>query len=93
MPIINRISDFYNDMKEWRQYLHSDPELKFECYRTAAFLVKRLKEFGITEIHQGIAKTGIVAIIEGKEKGKTIGLRADMDALPLQEVQNHSYKP
>ena len=92
MPIINRIADFYNDMKEWRQDLHSDPELKFECYRTAAFLVERLKEFGITEIHQGIAKTGIVAIIEGKEKGKTIGLRADMDALPLQEVQNHSYK-
>ena len=92
MPIINRIADFYDDMKEWRQDLHSDPELGFECHRTAAFLVERLKDFGIKEIHQGIAKTGIVAIIEGKKRGKTIGLRADMDALPLQEVHDHPYK-
>ena len=92
MPIINRIADFYDDMKKWRQELHSNPELKFECYRTASFLVERLKEFGITEIHEGIAKTGIVAIIEGEKKGKTIGLRADMDALPLQEIHEHHYK-
>lgn len=92
MPIINRIADFYDDMKKWRQKLHSNPELKFECYHTAAFLVERLKEFGITEIHEGIAKTGIVAIIEGEKKGKTIGLRADMDALPLQEIHEYPYK-
>ena len=92
MPVINRIADFYDDMKEWRQDLHSDPELKFECHRTASFIIKRLKEFGVKEIHQGIAKTGIVAIIDGKKKGKTIGLRADMDALPLQEIHDHPYK-
>jgi Metal-dependent amidase/aminoacylase/carboxypeptidase len=64
-------------MKQWRQELHSNPELKFDCYETAEFIVKRLKEFGISEIHTGIAKTGIVAIINGKKEGETIGLRAE----------------
>ena len=92
MPIINRIANFAEEMKQWRQELHSNPELKFDCYETAEFIVKRLKEFGISEIHTGIAKTGIVAIINGKKEGETIGLRADMDALPLQEIKQHSYK-
>ncbi|MGY9035602.1 MAG: M20 aminoacylase family protein [Rhodobacterales bacterium] len=92
MPIINRISDYYNEMKEWRQYIHSNPELGFECHQTAAFVVERLREFGIEEIHEGIAKTGVVAIINGSKPGKTIGLRADMDALPLQEIHDHEYK-
>ena len=92
MPIVNRIADFYEDMKEWRQFIHSNPELGFECHETAAFVVKKLKEFGVEEIHEGIAKSGIVAIINGKQPGRTIGLRADMDALPLQEVHDHSYK-
>ena len=82
MPIINRIANFAEDMNQWRQELHSNPELKFDCYETASFIVERLKEFGINEIHTGIAKTGIVAIINGKKDGETIGLRADMDALP-----------
>ena len=92
MPIINRISDYYNEMREWRQYIHSNPELGFECHKTAAFVVERLREFGIEEIHEGIAKTGVVAIINGSKPGKTIGLRADMDALPLQEIHDHEYK-
>ena len=92
MPIINRISDYYNEMREWRQYIHSNPELGFECHKTAAFVVERLREFGIEEIHEGIAKTGVVAIINGSKPGKTIGLRADMDALPLQEIHDHDYK-
>ena len=92
MPIINRIANFAEDMNQWRQELHSNPELKFDCYETASFIVERLKEFGINEIHTGIAKTGIVAIINGKKDGETIGLRADMDALPLQEIKDHPYK-
>lgn len=92
MPIINQIADYYEEMKEWRRYLHANPELGFECYNTSGFVIQKLKEFGIDKIYTGIAKTGLVAIINGKKKGKTIGLRADMDALPLKEEIDHNYK-
>ena len=91
MPVINRIADYTNDMTAWRRHLHTIPELMFECHQTAAFVVERLREFGITEIHEGIATTGIVAIIEGQGGGPTIGLRADMDALPMQEETGLDY--
>ena len=83
MPVINRIGDFCDDMKDWRRHLHANPELGFECHKTSDFVKSKLKEFGVDEIHGGIAKTGIVAIIKGASIGKTIALRADMDALPL----------
>ncbi|OWU84854.1 amidohydrolase [Oceanicola sp. 22II-s10i] len=86
MPVINRIAGFADDMKTWRRHLHAHPELGFECHETAAYVVDRLKEFGIEEIHTGIATSGVVAIIEGQGKGPTIGLRADMDALPIIEA-------
>lgn len=92
MPVINRIAEFHNDMKEWRQHLHANPELEFDCFETAAFVVQRLRDFGIDEIHEGIAKTGLVAIISGQGDGPTIGLRADMDALPILEANDHPYK-
>lgn len=92
MPIINRIAEFHGDMKEWRQHIHANPELQFDCHETAAFVVARLREFGVTEIHEGIAQTGVVAIIDGQGEGPTIGLRADMDALPMQEIRDHAYK-
>ena len=92
MPIINRIADYHDEMKEWRQHIHRNPELNFDCHKTAAFVVKKLKEFGVDEIHEKIAESGVVAIINGKNSGPTIGLRADMDALPLQEVKDHEYK-
>ena len=57
--------------------------MEFECFETAAFVADRLREFGVDELHEGIAKTGIVAIINGQGEGPTIGLRADMDALPI----------
>lgn len=85
MPVLNRIAEFSDDMRGWRRHLHQHPELQFECHETAAFVVERLREFGITEIHEGIAQTGVVAIIEGQGDGPTIGLRADMDALPMDE--------
>ena len=92
MPVINRISDYFDEMQGWRHQMHSNPELGFECFETAKFVKSKLEEFGVDEIHSEIAKTGIVAIINGKSNGKTIGLRADMDALPLTELTNKKYK-
>ena len=80
MPVVNRIADYAADMAKWRQHLHTIPELEFECYETAAYVAERLREFGVDELHEGIAKTGMVAIINGQGEGPTIGLRADMDA-------------
>ncbi len=85
MPALNRIADFAPEMTEWRRHLHANPELGFDCHQTAAFVVDRLREMGITEIETGIAESGVVALIEGSAPGPTIGLRADMDALPIVE--------
>jgi hippurate hydrolase len=91
MPVINRIADFAEDMKTWRRHIHANPELQFECHNTAAFVVERLREFGVDEIHEGIATSGVVAIINGNQSGRTIGLRADMDALPMDEITGLDY--
>lgn len=91
MPVINRIADYTPDMTAWRRHLHTIPELMFDCHQTAAFVVERLREFGITDIHEGIATSGVVAIIEGQGDGPTVGLRADMDALPMQEETGLPY--
>ncbi|WP_400087971.1 M20 aminoacylase family protein [Yoonia sp. R78084] len=91
MPVINRIADFAEDMTAWRRHLHQYPELGFECHETASFVVEKLRSFGVDEIHEGIATTGVVAIINGKAAGPTIGLRADMDALPMQEETGLAY--
>jgi hippurate hydrolase len=86
MPVLNRIASYAEEMKGWRRHLHRYPELAFECHQTAAFIVERLREIGVDEIHEGIAKTGIVALIRGQKEGPVIGLRADMDALPIEEM-------
>ena len=86
MPVINSIAANAEEMKAWRRHLHAHPEIEFDCHQTAAFVAARLREFGVDEIHEGIATTGLVAIIEGKGQGGTIGLRADMDALPMAET-------
>lgn len=91
MPVLNRIAGFADEMTAWRRHLHAHPELGFACHETAAFVVERLREFGITEIHTGIAESGLVAIIEGQGEGPTIGLRADMDALPIEEETGLDY--
>ena len=85
MPVLNRVADFEEDMKTWRRYLHQHPETRFDCHATAAFIAARLREFGVDELHGGIAQSGIVAIIQGQGAGPTIGLRADIDALPITE--------
>ena len=90
MPVLNTIADFAPAMTAWRRHLHQPPELSFACHKSAAFVAERLRAFGVDEIHEGIATTGIVAIIEGQGgapgEGPTIGLRADMDALPIAEA-------
>ena len=86
MPVINRIAAFADDMTAWRRHLHQHPELGQQCYETAAFVVERLREFGVDEIHEGVAISGVIAIINGQGEGPTIGLRADMDALPIPET-------
>lgn len=91
MPVLNRIASYAEEMKGWRQYLHAHPELSFDCHQTAAYIADRLREIGVDEIHTGIAQSGIVAIINGQGEGPTIGLRADMDALPMQEITGVDY--
>jgi len=86
MAVINRIAAFAEDMTAWRQHLHQHPELGLDCHGTAGFIVDRLRDFGITRIEEGIAQSGLVAIIEGQGEGPTIGLRADIDALPIHEA-------
>jgi len=91
MPVLNRIASYAEDMKGWRRHLHQFPELAFDCHETAAWIVARLREIGVDEIHEGIAKTGVVALIKGQADGPVIGLRADMDALPITELTGAPY--
>jgi len=98
MPIINRFADWHDDITEWRRDLHANPELQYDVHRTAAFVADRLAEFGVDEVATGIGQTGVVGIIHGKLDSsgdgakKVVGLRADMDALPIQEVRDLEYK-
>ncbi|MEL6314970.1 MAG: M20/M25/M40 family metallo-hydrolase, partial [Pseudomonadota bacterium] len=93
MAVINRIAGFADEMAAWRKHLHAHPELGLNCHKTAAFVVDRLREFGITEIETGIAESGVVAVIDGcaPQDGPVIGLRADMDALPIAEATGLDY--
>ena len=91
MPIVNRIAEFAEDMTAWRRHLHTIPELSFDCPKTAAFIAERLREIGVDEMHERIAQTGIVAIINGQGDGPTIGLRADFDGLPIIEATGLEY--
>ena len=91
MAVINRIAEYFDEMKVWRRHIHAHPELDMECHRTAAFVVERLREFGVDEIHEKIGVSGVVGIINGCGEGPTIGLRADMDALPMPEETGLEY--
>jgi hippurate hydrolase len=79
-------------MTEWRREMHMHPETAFEEEWASAFILRRLETFGMDEIHTGIAKTGIVAVLKGQEEGPAIGLRADFDALDILELNDVSYK-
>ncbi len=96
MPIVNRVADLQPDIQAWRRDIHENPELMYDVHRTAAFVADRLREFGCDEVATGLGKTGVVGVIKGKKpagKGdvKVIGLRADMDALPIEEATNLPY--
>jgi hippurate hydrolase len=93
MPIVNRIADMHNEITAWRHDLHAHPELRYDVHRTAASVVEKLKTFGCDEVVPGIGRTGVVGVIRGKKPGnKVVGLRADMDALPLEEETGLPYK-
>jgi amidohydrolase len=95
MPIVNRIADLHGDIKAWRRDLHAHPELLYDVHRTAAAVADKLKSFGCDEVVTGIGRTGVVGLIHGsKGEGprKVIGMRADMDALPIQEANDLPYK-
>ncbi|MBL4812301.1 MAG: amidohydrolase [Rhodobacteraceae bacterium] len=91
MPVLNTIADHAPELAAWRQLLHSQPETRFDCHKTAAFVAEKLRGFGVDAIHEGIAQSGIVALIHGQRPGRTIALRADMDALPMQEATGLDY--
>ena len=92
MPIINRISDFHPDMTEWRRALHAHPEICFEEVWTGDFIAEKLRSFGI-EVSRGLGKTGVVGMLKGQGNSpRAIGLRADMDALPMPEENQFEHR-
>jgi len=95
MPIVNRVADLQPDIQAWRRDIHEHPELLYDVHRTAGFVADRLKEFGCDEIVTGLGKTGVVGVIKGRQPAsgdiKVIGLRADMDALPVEEATGLPY--
>ena len=93
MPIVNRFADFHDDIVAWRRDIHRHPELMYDVERTAATVADKLRSFGLDEVVTGIGRTGVVGVIRGRKSasGKVIGLRADMDALPLTEATGKPY--
>ena len=92
MPIINRIADFHDDMTAWRRDFHAHPELGFEEHRTSAVVAGACCGTSAwTRSSPGIARTGVVGVIRGRAPGAAIGLRADMDALPIFEETGLPY--
>ena len=96
MPVLNSIAAFADEMTAWRRHLHANPELSYQEHETAAFIADKLRSFGI-EVTEGVGGTGVVGILEGtKGDGPSIGLRADIDALAIDErndVGHRSTKP
>jgi len=86
MPIINRMAELHDEIAGWRREFHSNPELLYDVHQTAAGVAKLLREFGCDEVVEGIGRTGVVGVINGRGEGQVIGMRADMDALPVTEA-------
>ena len=94
MPIVNRIADLHNEITAWRHDIHAHPELLYDVQRTAGTVAEKLKAFGCDEVVPGLGRTGVVGVIHGRKgkSDKVIGLRADMDALPIEEETGLPYK-
>src|SRR5690606_22890042 len=87
MPVLNRVAEMQDEITGWRRQRHTIPEILYEVRKTSAFVAERLREFGCDEVVTGLGRTGVVGIIRGNQgPGSTVGLRADMDALPLSEI-------
>ena len=93
MPIKNRLAEMQPEIAAWRQDIHAHPELLYDTHRTAGFVADKLREFGCDEVAEGIGRTGVVGVIRGRSDsaGRVIGLRADMDALPIMEATGAAY--
>jgi len=93
MPVINRVAEFQREIAEWRQDFHRNPELQYDVHRTANRVAELLRSFGVDDVVTGIGRTGVVGVIKGRNggEGKVIGLRADMDALPITERTGAAY--
>ena len=93
MPIVNRLADLADEITAWRHDFHENPELLYDTFRTGAKVAELLESFGLDEVTTGIGKTGVVGVIKGRNggAGKTIALRADMDALPVEEITGKPY--
>ena len=93
MPVKNRFAELHADITAWRRDLHEHPEILFETHRTSATVAEKLRAFGCDDVVEGIGRTGVVGVIKGREtgSGKVIGLRADMDALPIHEETGVEY--
>lgn len=93
MPIKNRFAELLPEITAWRRDFHAHPEILYECHRTAGIVAQKLREFGCDEVVEGIGGTGVVGVIRGRkaESGRVVGLRADMDALPIHEATGLEY--
>ena len=92
MPVRNRLAEMQDEITAWRRDLHENPEILFDTHRTSAVVAEKLEEFGCDEVVTGIGRTGVVGVIKGKgSSDKVIGLRADMDALPIHEETGLDY--
>ncbi|MBN9020935.1 MAG: M20/M25/M40 family metallo-hydrolase, partial [Rhizobiales bacterium] len=93
MPIVNRLAEFQDDIAAWRHDLHRHPEILYEVHRTAASVADKLGRFGVDEVVTGLGRTGVVGVIRGatNHSGRVIGLRADMDALPIHETSGAAW--
>jgi hippurate hydrolase len=91
MPLIARIEKLKDEMTAWRRDIHAHPELGFQEQRTSDLVAAKLAQFGI-EVHRGIGKTGVVGVLRGGSSRRSVGLRADMDALPIQEANSFAHR-
>ena len=93
MPIVNRVAAMHDELTELRRDLHAHPEILYDVHRTAGVVAEKLKAFGCDEVVPGIGRTGVVGVIRGRSNGsgKVLGLRADMDALPIEEATGLPY--
>lgn len=93
MPVVNRVAEMQEEIATWRRDLHRHPEIGYDLQRTAGIVAEKLRAFGCDEVVPGIGQTGVVAVIRGRKtsSGRSIGLRADMDALPINEITGLPY--